>query len=328
MREVVGSLKALLSGIVDYAGMFPPASLTLADALEHYANHRGGPYKWMLSRFICPAGKLGEIHPAELRGADKASPWRLAIIGRGGADLDSFLQALQDDLAAVREFLARAAGSAVVETFEVKLPITMMTGEPQRLSQLLDRSAEAQSGQLTALITLFLEIAVQLPDPSRLGETMSSIRTFNERSARRGISPYGVKIRTGGVEAGAFPTCEQVAAFIRLCREFGVAFKATAGLHHPLRHHDASIGTMMHGFLNVFVAAALAHALNSDLSTLVEVLESQKIEDFDFTAGGLRWRELEVSTQQVQAARTNFAVSYGSCSFDEPVQKLQELGLM
>jgi hypothetical protein len=57
------SLKALLTGVVDYAGMFPPAQLALAPAIRNYARYRTEPEKWMLGRFICPAVKLGDLSP-------------------------------------------------------------------------------------------------------------------------------------------------------------------------------------------------------------------------------------------------------------------------
>ena len=55
--------RALLSGMVDYAGLFPPAQLPLEKAVREYAVHLGGAEAWMLGRFIIPAQRLEELEP-------------------------------------------------------------------------------------------------------------------------------------------------------------------------------------------------------------------------------------------------------------------------
>ncbi|MGB3542283.1 MAG: hypothetical protein WBA11_05085, partial [Rubrivirga sp.] len=107
----------------------------------------------------------------------------------------------------------------------------------------------------------------------------------------------------------------------------GAPFKATAGLHHPLPNHDDAVGARMHGFLGVFGGAALArlHGLGPD--DLAEILDdagpaSWSIED------GLRWRSLRATAAEVADARQQVALSFGSCSFDEPLDDLRGLGWM
>jgi len=141
------------------------------------------------------------------------------------------------------------------------------------------------------------------------------------------IAEHGLraKIRTGGVTAEAFPSAERVAAFIRECAEHGVAFKATAGLHHPIRcikpltyEADAPRG-MMHGFVNVFLAAALiAHA--------EEILLEREAQAFAFDDDCASWRGHRIATDDLARIRAEFAISFGSCSFEEPVSDLKELG--
>src|SRR5262249_48230544 len=43
------------------------------------------------------------------------------------------------------------------------------------------------------------------------------------------------KMRTGGVTPEAIPSADTVAEYILACAERRLAFKATAGLHHPIR---------------------------------------------------------------------------------------------
>lgn len=149
-----------------------------------------------------------------------------------------------------------------------------------------------------------------------------------------GANGLRAKIRTGGVTPAAFPSAENVARFVAACMARSIAFKATAGLHHPLRcvrlltyEPDAERGTM-HGFLNVFLAAALAADREQEASTLlatmVELLNDDDPRSFTLTGDAISWRGRRITTQQIVESR-NYATSFGSCSFEEPIADLKEL---
>ena len=118
----------------------------------------------------------------------------------------------------------------------------------------------------------------------------------------------GAKLRCGGVTADAFPPDERVATFIRGCREHGVRFKCTAGLHHPFRTRDEQIGVLQHGFMNL-----LAATVADDVEAAVAAAAGEFSLD-----GGLSWREKPVDAA---AARALYD-AHGSCSFDEPVEDM------
>jgi len=124
-----------------------------------------------------------------------------------------------------------------------------------------------------------------------------------------------------------------VIEFIRLCADRDVAFKATAGLHHPLRsvhrftYEPESPSGVMHGFINVFLAAAFLRA-GMDRKLAVEVLEERSSQAFHFDADGIGWRQHRLSRNEIAAARRNFAISFGSCSFTEPIDDLRSLHLL
>ena len=46
------SARALLAEIIDYAGLFPPSQISMAEAVTNYAAYKNSNYKWMLGRFI------------------------------------------------------------------------------------------------------------------------------------------------------------------------------------------------------------------------------------------------------------------------------------
>jgi hypothetical protein len=130
------------------------------------------------------------------------------------------------------------------------------------------------------------------------------------------------KVRTGGLRPEAVPSTEILTEFLCGTAHLRVPFKATAGLHHPMR----SQGTGMHGFLNVFVAAGFAW--HGEYESIPDMLEEEDPKAFKFVGDVLHWRDYSLSTEQIQAARRDFAHSFGSCSFEEPIADLRELGLL
>lgn len=138
------------------------------------------------------------------------------------------------------------------------------------------------------------------------------------------------KLRTGGVTPAAIPGVGDVAAFLRACADRRLAFKATAGLHHPvlamqpLTYDADAPRAMTHGFLNVFLAAALAWHGDRDLEPVLAETDPAAFR-FDDRA---HWRDRSLSAGQVREAREKFAHSFGSCSFEEPVRDLEALGLL
>jgi hypothetical protein len=112
-----------------------------------------------------------------------------------------------------------------------------------------------------------------------------------------------------------------------------VAFKATAGLHHPLRsvhrftYQPESASGIMHGFVNLFLAAAfLRTGMENEIAT--QLLEEQSAEAVHFDLDGAAWRQHRLSHQELAAARQDFAISFGSCSFMEPIDDLRSLHLL
>jgi hypothetical protein len=138
----------------------------------------------------------------------------------------------------------------------------------------------------------------------------------------------GFKLRCGGTEAHAFPTPEQVARAIILCRDARLAMKCTAGLHHPFRHFREEVNTEMHGFVNVFGAGILTHVHQMAADEVTELLSDEKPSSFRFTDEHFSWRDLRATTGQIRELRENALISFGSCSFDEPREDLRAEGLL
>ncbi len=287
------ALRALLGGLLDYAGLFPPAALSMAEAVAAYGAHRSSAEAWALGRFVLPAGRLDEF-AAAMPSAVGPGPWRLSVLG----------QATDTDI--IGAFNARHAGRAVVESVETTV---------QSLDALRALGALAP---LAAFGPVFVEIPVR-DDPDAF------VRTLGERGLR-------AKIRTGGVVRDAFPPAEAVARFLASCARHDVAFKATAGLHHPLRGeyaltYDAGADRgPMFGFLNVLLAALFVR-VGMPATDAVPLLEERDPAAIRFDATGVRWRTYGAGADAVAAVRAQFALGVGSCSFREPMDELPALHL-
>jgi hypothetical protein len=132
----------------------------------------------------------------------------------------------------------------------------------------------------------------------------------------------GAKVRCGGATPEMFPTPAQLAHFICGCRDRGLAFKATAGLHHPIRDGVA------HGFLNLLGATLLAHAGGAGPDAVAEVLADEDAGAFSVTDEAFTVRGQAFGAGAVTAARERLFTGYGSCSFSEPIEDLRALRIL
>lgn len=298
------SVRALLTGIIDYAGLFPPSKLEMDVAVRNFAEYRASGERWMLARLVVPASRLGEFEEAAaglLPTGEDDEPWRLSALVAPDP---------QRDVDAIFAFNSRheedpSLGKVVADTVELK-------GES---AEQIDRVME----QLPAQLKPFFEL-----------DHRRDIR--GELAAIAGTGGRA-KIRCGGVTPDLIPKPVEVARFIHACAAADVAFKATAGLHHPVRAEhaltydaDAPRG-VMHGFLNVFMAAALARTRRFDVDQLVDVLSETDPKAFLFADDAASWRTHAVDAARLTRVRESGAISVGSCSFTEPVADLRAMGV-
>lgn len=331
------SVVAFLRHIVDYAGLFPPARLSLEEAATQYGRDRGEPHEWMLGRFICPAARLGELEALqELLFAACDKPVRLSVLGSGGETAEQFGENLKADVRAMTALCDRQSGRIGCGAFEVRLPpASAYANDSGRLHELIGGVGVAFGEAAFEAVPRYFEIPPQKRWGDALPVAVSVLADLQARSTNAasadghdGNLTAGLKLRCGGAVAESFPSVERLAEVIIACRDARLPLKFTAGLHHPFRHYDAALDSDVHGFINVFSAAVLADALTLDAADIAAILGTQDANSFSFSAQSLRWQEFEVTTSQIEFVRARRALSFGSCSFDEPVADLIALGLL
>lgn len=293
------AVDTLLHELIDYAGLFPPAALDMPTAVANYAAYRREPHAALLGRFVVPATRLDALATAarpQFEESAPAAPWRISALG--GADLAA-------DLAAIQAFNQQQAGLALIDTIEV-------------------RAAEViEIEQTLAALPAWLTAYVELPLSAELDRLIPALARLGGRA----------KVRTGGTTADAFPATADLVRFIQSCGAAGVPFKATAGLHHPLRavqrltYAPDSPSGLMYGFLNVFLTAALVR-VGADATEAAALLEERDPGALRFDDDGVRWRDRRVPLDTLAEVRQHVALSFGSCSFQEPVDDLKAIHLL
>lgn len=292
-ESVPMTLQTLLAGLIDYAGLFPPATLDMPTTIANYAGYLAGDDEWALGSLLIPAARLDEFekHAAAHLSADN-DPWQLTALVRNDR--------LDDDLQRVIDFQHTHTALAQVRVIELR------AASVDDIENALDRIPDD--------IFPFFEIAVT-DDPRGLIAAIAG-------------SDAGAKVRTGGMEASAYPTPEHLARFIAACAAAEIPFKATAGLHHPLRHFSEAVGTDEFGFLNVFTAGILARSFPFEEAELATVLIDESPDSFDFGDDRMRYGDVTIGINEVLDTREHLAICYGSCSFTEPLADLRTLNLM
>jgi hypothetical protein len=233
------NLNALLTRAIDYAGIFPPASLSFAEALDRYRSYAAGKYAWMLGNFVVTAELAREV--------PDGIPF--SAVGSWRVDRAAALEIRWDGL--------------------TELPV-------------------AEPGP---------DVYVEGP-----AERLASVKSAG----------LFAKIRTGGVDEELIPSVTALKDFIDRCIALDLPFKATAGLHHPVRgsypltYEAAAPRAAMHGFLNLFL--------------YVTTGREELLWQTDPAA-----LPLSASREQVRRAR-RLLRGFGSCSFEEPVEGLREMG--
>lgn len=275
----------LLASLIDYAGLYPPAGLDMHAAVQNYLHYRAGKRAPFLGRFIVDQARLEEWQQA----ANVATgAFRLSVIVTPDADFSSIRNAIERGLP--------------IESIEVK---------PCDATRIESLNAE---------IPRHIECYFEVPFTPEIAERLDAVA----RAGRR------AKLRMGGVTPDAFPSTKAVVELLEQLAVRRLAFKGTAGLHHPMRserrltYAPDSISGTMHGFLNVLAATAILWNGGS-AAEAHDALEERDAHAFRISPDAFAWRDYRWNVDAIEEMRHKAFVSFGSCSFEEPIAGLEAL---
>jgi hypothetical protein len=285
-------MQRVFQHMVDYAGLFPPASLAMDAAVRAYAEYRAGPDREMLGRFVVAGTRLAELDATVIATGTMIppdDPWPLSVVL--GVHIPDGLQVIAD-------FQSESQAPLEVQAIELRVN---SVGQVMLLAE-----------QLPPRWERYLEV----PHIDSYGPLLEAI----------GRAGMGAKIRTGGTTAEYFPSVHQLTRFLMAAIRVGVPFKATAGLHHPFRgsypltYERDSDQHRMFGFVNLLMAAALLRQ-GAEGEVAERVLREESRRAFVWSDDALTWRGTRVPFTELAAVRAAFR-NFGCCSFREPVDEL------
>jgi len=280
------AIDSLLAGLIDYAGLYPPAGLGMRSALRNYLSYARGKHAPALGRFLVDITRLPELRQAA---GDSMRGLRLSVIASPETVSENLQRFLDDGFP--------------IDAIEIK------TDWPSAIEHI--------GKCIPAGVTAYFEA----PIVSRNSDLFAAISAAGAR----------IKLRMGGLTVEAFPSTQVIANMLKAIADRRIPFKATAGLHHPVRsrypltNEPGSPAGTMHGFINLVCAAALLH-FGGEAIDAKKVLDEEDPGAWQVTPADLSWRSYSWRAEQLRMVRQQFFISFGSCSFEEPMRDLEVLG--
>ena len=300
MRLAIDARTAAFGGLIDYAGVFPPATLSMPDAVARYRATMTSADRWLIGRFLVRASQLQELAAVathSLVAGDQ--PWSIGVVldmsPGAGASIG-------------QDFQREMSPAMSIAAFEVALEPGTDAG------RLIDTVATIDPD-----VAVFIEVDRREPLDDQIREIGDALRD----RGRRG----GAKLRCGGLTKDDFPTVDEVTEFVWAASFADVAFKATAGLHQPIRHRDAAIGVWRHGFVNLLIGSVAADAGQSR-SVVREIVAESDPTAFSITPVAASWRDVVLPGSAIRRSRLRGLVAFGSCEIDEPREALAGLSFL
>lgn len=294
---MIKSFEYFMKGIIDYAGLFPPASIDLKTALKNYENYLNSNYfYWMLGRFIIPAGKLH-------------------LVTR---PVDYFFSVILSHPSSSKETDGLRLFAPQIQTIETRLPDNLSKFKDisrylKDIKKVINRAGIKKT-----------DIFIEASNPAQRFEMISALSEIDIDTKLR----LGLKLRCGGLDSQAFPDPNEIAAAIRACGKLDIPLKFTAGLHHPMGNYSREHDTMQYGFINVLTAAFLAFSCNLSHREIENCLIDENFDNFVFKDTNFSWKNSSIPAHEIKKLRRKKVIGFGSCSFEEPIADLMSLGVL
>lgn len=321
------SIEVLAKQLFDYAGLFPPAKLSLQKALTKYINYRQGSYKNMLGNFILPASQC--VNTVSFFHTFKTyfEPIPFSILLTTVKTSVEFESVFYHDLINLEYLLQNSSKRWFIASFEIFFPLEFYEYDEKNLFGLLNMMLDRISliSNLQSSFDFFCEMP--LFEGQKRTRFLSYIKKYN--------SLYGnkifIKLRTGGTTPESIPNTLLLSEVIHDLSKFLLPFKVTAGLHVPVPNFNKDVNAKMHGFLNVMLSSMLAYIKEISISSIEDILnnlnyEHLKAEDnaltilipFDST------KKIILSLSKISEFRKKYFKGIGTCDFMEPIEHLGE----
>ncbi len=324
------SLHQLLATAVNYAGLYPPTSLKLNEALNSYVDFSHSKYSWMLANFVLPHNELPSLSNFADRKHHLKGPLSLCITGPETETLFEFKNVINSIEKEIKEAHTGYPGEVRTNLLELKLPLNSVeTLNPEELIKALEAVVSTTAESRLLPHRVFFEVPGHEYSAEITKKIIKVIAVHNKSILKRKVNNYlfsGIKINCSDKKAGEIPDAAYIADVLLYARDANVAVKFSGKENTPFPSYNYSFGTKVHGFINIFAASILAYTQDLTLEETVEVIEEKSPENFSFKDDYFAWRELAAPTLEIKMLRMLSITSFNFTSFTTPVDGLKELG--
>ena len=304
--------KAFFPKLIDYAGLFPPACLQPEEAIRTFLEMQASGNQWILSRFVTSAKVFLELSEELIAPFCSEQPLPLSLV----------VSQPREEVPQVLSRIESSDGRITLEMIECRInPGQGIINSFQENYEFLINSPSSRN-----LTAIFFELASCEKWEEGMKELVRAIAVRN-RSAEL---VCGLKLRCGGIEDALVPSPEKIATTLATVAAHSVPIKFTAGLHHPFRHpprpEEGNLTQPAHGFLNVYFAALVSFLRNESAEALIPIVSEMEQTSPVFEQDAVSWMGYRLTFAEIEEARRDTVLSFGSCSFQEPVADAVALG--
>lgn len=293
MMSERSALNTVLSGLFDYAGTFPPASLPLEQAVAEalrFDTDLNRPFL-VNSRGVFNSSDVRDVnHIVETEGSLN-KPFEFSTLLTAGEGLNQSVDELHKVLADSK--------SLKMGAIEIKVS---SPSDFEQAKGLLKHFSD---------IRMFLEPSKEIRD-----QAVAYIDTLGVEKNR-----LGIKVRAAGPTA---VSTSELAVLIKYLADKEISLKVTQGLHSPFIKGEAPTG-----FLSLAVASYFSRA-GASVDQIENILSLTDLKQIDFNHGGrnsISYDGLTVELKRCLELSQLGIIRVGSCSIKEPDEYLDKLGL-
>lgn len=326
------SINQLLNSAVTYAGLYPPASLKLNEALRNYVDFSHSKYAWMLANFILPHHELPFLSSFADRKHRLKGPLSLCITGPETNTLFEFKNVINNIEQQIMAAHTGYPGEVRTNLLELKLPLSSIeTLNPEELIKALEAVVSTTAESRLLPHRVFFEVPGNEYDAELTKKVIKVIAVHNKSILKRKVNNYlfsGIKINCSTKKSGKIPSASYLAEVILYARDANVAVKFSGSENTPYPSYSYSLGAKMHGFINIFAASILAYTQDLTVDETIEVIEEKRPDNFTFKDEYFAWRELAAPTIEIKMLRMLSITTFNFTSFTTPIDGLKELGYL
>ncbi len=337
MEVVLGQvMHSLIEHLFDYAGLFPPAKLSLPTALGNYTLYQEHEYKNMLGKFILPIQKSNEY--LKLIENDKLNK-QLSLILTAPKNEHELVQSLSTDCINIIK-IVESNSSSLIDAFEIRFFDEFYEYDHKTLHQLFSNIFNSLSQALKNQSSQSFEFFCEMPflKVEILHHFFNFIQDHNNTKSAQKIF---IKLRAGGITPSLVPNSNSLAEMFLLLSQFQFSFKMTAGLHIPVPNYNSNVGATMHGFLNVIFASMFAfYNSNSEgaktetnelLNTIASIIKNLNYDHIQCENNKITLilstnplQKISFPLEVIKKFRKNIFKGIGTCDFIEPIETLDK----